>query len=262
MNQQTSQHQPAKSKQQTFMLLSLIFSLLIFTTGCVQDQVGINFAGQHQGTFVQNITLGEKLTSFSPTETQQWLDSLDNRARQLQGKAKIISDQQVEITIPFANGKDLVSKFNHFFNPNLEDESLTQQAIAQDLIPLQATMSWFGNNALLLERNKLTVDVNLQGLGVLNSPEQLRVISSDGFDLEISLNTPWGAKSVQAEGNLVPKVRQDGHQLIWILQPGETNHLEAIFWLPSYLGLGTVAIAILIIGGFYYKYKRFPWTVA
>lgn len=261
MNQQTSQPPLTKSKRQFCFLLSLVFGLLIFTTGCVQDQVGINFQGQHRGTLVQHVSLGETLTSFSPTETQEWLDSLNSRARKMQGKAQLISDQEMEITIPFASGQDLVSKFNQFFNPNLEDQLSPQQAIAQELIPLQAKINWFGNNALLLERNKLTLDLDLRALGVLNPPEVSPVISSDAFDLELSLNTPWGAKFVDEEGNLTPEVRQDGHQLVWLLQSGEVNHLEAVFWLPSYLGLGTVAIAMLIIGGFYFKYKRFPWVV-
>jgi hypothetical protein len=51
----------------------------------------------------------------------------------------------------------------------------------------------------------------------------------------------------------------EGNQLTWKLQPGKQNHLEAIFWIPSPIGIGAVAIAILVGIGFWLKYQLLPF---
>jgi hypothetical protein len=48
---------------------------------------------------------------------------------------------------------------------------------------------------------------------------------------------------------------------MWTLKPGQLNHLEAVFWLPSPLGIGTLVIVLLVLGGFYLKYKSLPGVV-
>lgn len=47
----------------------LLASLLL--SGCVKYDVGINFQGQHHGAIVQQIKLGEQLTSFSNSQAQE-----------------------------------------------------------------------------------------------------------------------------------------------------------------------------------------------
>ena len=238
----------------------LLSSLLL--SGCVQYDVGVNFEGQHRGAITQHIKLGEQLTSFSNEQATEWLRSIEQRARQLQGKTKRLSDEEIVVTIPFNNGQELASKFNQFFNPVEQKKSSSQTTQAVDLPQLESKLLLDQGNFLLVQRDRLSYDLDLRSLGVLSSKGNVIVSPSSLLDLKFSLETPWGARSIEkAENAIHPEVYDDGHQLVWKLQPGQLNHIEAVFWLPSPLGVGTLAIALFILGGFYLKYKSFPWQV-
>jgi hypothetical protein len=118
-------------------------------------------------------------------------------------------------------------------------------------------------NFFLVQRNKLSYDLDLRSLGVVSTKGNVIVSPSSLLDLQFSLETPWGARGVEKAANAIqPQVYENGHQLVWILQPGQVNHIEAVFWLPSPLGVGTLVIVLLVLGGFYLKYQSFPWTMA
>jgi hypothetical protein len=238
----------------------LLSSLLL--SGCVQYNVGIHFDGQHHGAIVQHIKLGEQLTSFSNEQVEEWLKSIENRVRQLQGKAKRLSDQEIVVTIPFSYGAELESKFNQFFNPVAKKQSPAKADYTVDLPTFNSKFHLTQGNFIFVQRNKLSYDLDLRSLGVLSTKGNVIVSPSSLLDLQFSLETPWGANSVTQAGDAIrPEVYDDGHQLVWKLQPGQLNHIEAVFWLPSPLGVGTVAIVLLVLGGFYLKYKSFPWKM-
>ena len=123
---------------------------------------------------------------------------------------------------------------------------------------LQSQMSLQQSNLLLMERNHLDLTVDLSPLGVIS--EEGNVIVSPGslVELEFDLHTPWGVSKIISSEGIKPEIKKAEHQLIWQLQPGEVNHLEAIFWVPSNLGIGALVIALLMIAGFYVKYKQLP----
>lgn len=243
-------------------VLWVILLPALLLSGCVQYNVGVNFEGQHHGVIVQHIKLGEQLTSFSHEQAQEWLKSIEQRARQLDGKTKRVSDQEVTVKIPFSNGTELESKFNRFFYPGATQKSATKAGEPMDLPTLDSKFNLNQGNWFLVQRNHLSYDLDLRSLGVLSSKGNVIVSPSSLLDLQFSLETPWGARSVnQGENAIRPAVYADGHQLVWKLQPGQMNHLEAVFWLPSPLGVGTVAIVLLVLGGFYLKYKALPWTM-
>ncbi len=102
----------------------LLASLLL--SGCVNYDVGVNFDNSNHGELVQHIKLGERLTSFSGDYVYEWLNSIERRARKLEGKTKRISPEEIIVTIPFSNGQELQQKFNEFFNSrvNQKDESV------------------------------------------------------------------------------------------------------------------------------------------
>lgn len=239
----------------------LLASLLV--SGCVKYDVGVNFESQHRGELVQHIKLGEQLTSFSNSQAQEWLKSIERRTRQLEGKAKRLSDEELVVTIPFASGTELASKFNQFFNPVVKKGSKSKAVETANLPNFSSKFSLEQGNWFFLQRNKLIYDLDLRSLGVLSTNGDVIVSPSSLLDLQFSLNTPWGARSVEKAANAIsPAVYDDGHKLVWTLIPGQLNHLEAVFWLPSPLGIGTFAIALLVLGGFYLKYKSFPGAVA
>ncbi len=238
----------------------LLSSLLL--SGCVQYNVGVNFEGQHHGAIVQHIKLGEQLTSFSNEQATEWLKSIERRAKQLEGKTKRVSDQEIIVTIPFSSGTELESKFNQFFNPGGKKKPSSPASETADLPTFNSQFHLTQGNFFLVQRNQLSYDLDLRSLGVVSTKGNVIVSPSSLLDLQFSLETPWGARSIEtAENAIHPQVDDDGHQLVWILQPGQVNHIDAVFWLPSPLGVGTLVIVLLVLGGFYLKYKSFPWTM-
>ena len=238
--------------------LMLLASLLL--SGCVQYDVGVNFDNPNHGEIVQHIKLGERLASFSGDSTQEWLNSIERRARQLQGKTNRLSNQEITVTIPFNNGAELEAKFNEFFNPGGNKNSSLATSTAPQLPNVDSKLSLNQNNLLLLLRNRLSYDLDLRSLSDLMSTNTNLLFSTDEIlQLEFSLNTPWGGRSVETSDNSIhPESYHKGRQLVWKLRLGELNHLEAVFWLPSPLGIGTVLIALFVAGGIYLRYNFMP----
>ena len=110
------------------------------------------------------------------------------------------------------------------------------------------------SNWLFLEQNRLNLEVDLRALGVLSNQGNIIISPGSLVDLEFVLNAPWGLKNIMSDA----PVSQGVNQLIWSLKPGQINTIEASFWVPSYLGLGTVGIILFMLAGFYLKYRRFP----
>jgi hypothetical protein len=238
-------------------LFGLILLMSVLLSGCVQYQVGVNFDNPNHGEIVQHIKLGERLTSFSGDSVSAWLNSIERRARQLQGKAKRLSNQEITVTIGFNNGAELVEKFNTFFNPTGKKNAEAQQLQGSELPQIDSHLTLNQNNLLLLVRNRLIYDLDLRSLSLLSTNSNVSVTSGSLLEFEFSLNTPWGARSVEKAEKAIQPEKQE-HLLVWRLQPGEINHLEAVFWLPSPIGIGTVFIVLFVIAGIYLRYKFMP----
>lgn len=240
------------------VLLPLFVAVLLLLGGCVRYDVGINFDEQHQGAIVQHIELSEQLTNLSQTEAQNWLKSLESRAHQLGGKVKHLSSRAVDVTIPFGNGQELKERFNEFFNPR-ESKSLAFTKLDNpELVQLKSELAIAQSNWIFLERDRLDLTVDLRALGVLSNQGNIIVSPGSLVDLQFVLTTPWGAKSLIIDDELSPSVISQGNQLIWQLKPGQINTIEAVFWVPSYLGLGILGVIGLTLGGYYLKYKELP----
>ena len=235
--------------------LGLFICLLLLLTGCMRYDVGVNFQHQHRGAIVQQIRLGKQLTSFSRLEGEKWLASIAERAKKLQGKIKTVSPEEVIVTIPFNNGKELAAKFNKFFNPTQQKASQLSNFDALDLVQLQSDIWLNQSNWLLLERNKLHLKVDLRPLGVLSDGGNVIIGPGEILDLQFQLNAPWG---VRKENGVEAGVSKKANQLLWKLESGKINDIDVTFWLPSYLGIGAVFIILLMVLGFYVKYKHFP----
>jgi hypothetical protein len=225
----------------------IILIAALFLSGCVKYDVGIHYDSQNHGEIVQHVRLSDRLTSFSDAP-QEWLRSVEQRTKQLGGRVKRLSNQELLVRIPFNNGADLQEKFNQFFQT--EAASSDGDSAAELGLPeITSHLTLTESNLLLLERNRLNFDLDLRSLGVLSSSGNLLVSPGSLIDLEFSLDTPWGARSVNSSSEAV----RQGKQLVWTLRPGQTNHLEAVFWIPSPLGIGSVAIALLVISGSFLK---------
>lgn len=248
--------EPKNSKMIVF-LFPLICCLLLLT-GCVQYDVGINFNSPHQGNIVQHITVSEQLNNLDRNEIKKWLNSIESRAYQLQGKVKKVNSEDLLVTVPFHNGRELASKFNQLFHSDVPVTSAVATEENPNLTKLDSQISLQQSNLILVERNSLNLIIDLRALDILTHQGKIIVDSDRLIDLEFKLNTPWLAYSKSETNNLQPIKEPQTKQLVWHLQPGAINQIQAVIWLPSPLGLGTLAIIILMISGFYLKYRRFP----
>ncbi|MEG4348958.1 DUF3153 domain-containing protein [Microcoleus sp. LAD1_D3] len=260
MKEQNVKDGTRKKKKQFFFLLPLVFCLLTLVSGCVQYDVGVNFESQTRGEIVQHIKLGERLTSFSSETVAEWLKSVERRVRLLDGKTKRLSPTEVLVRIPFNNGAELQDKFNHFYNPVAPTtKSRVASPLETDLPKFESHLSVKQNNLLLVLRNRLSLELDLRSLSLLSSNGSLLLSPGGLLELDFSLNTPWGAESIETvAGALVPETYQQGKQLVWKLKPGEVNYLEAIFWIPSPVGIGALIIALFVAAGIALKYQILP----
>ncbi|MEG4866869.1 MULTISPECIES: DUF3153 domain-containing protein [unclassified Microcoleus] len=261
MKEQNVKDGTGKKKKHFFFLLPFVLCLLTLVTGCVQYDVGVNFQSQTRGEIVQHIKLGEKLTSFSSETVGDWLNSVEQRVRLLNGKTKRLSETEVMVTIPFNNGAELQNKFNKFYNPIAQTTKNPPVAskLETDLPKFESHMDVKQNNLLLVLRNRLSLELDLRSLSLLSSNGSLLLSPGGLLELEFSLNTPWGAESMETvAGALVPEIYREGKQLVWKLKPGEINYLEATFWIPSPVGIGALIIALFVAAGIALKYQILP----
>ena len=243
-------------KRIRLICLLLLASLLL--SGCIDYDLGVNFNNANYGQFVQHVTLGEKLTSFSGDSVYEWLDSIERRAKQLEGKAKRVSSEEVIVTIPFSNGRELERKYNTCFNSRKNYKSRSAKAESESELPkIDSNLILKQSNFLLLVRNQLTYDLDLRSLALISSKGNVLTNADSILDLEFTLNTPWGANIIQkSEDTIEPQ--KNSKQLSWKLQAGKLNHVEAVFWLPSPIGIGTLFIILFVLLGFYLRYSFMP----
>ncbi|MGA7936565.1 MAG: DUF3153 domain-containing protein [Kovacikia sp.] len=230
----------------------LIVSLLL--SGCIQYDLGIQFDSPSQGKIVQHIQVEERLTSFNGVTTQQWLEAIEQRAHNLKGWVEQKSNRTLVVTIPFSDDGDLETKFNQFFgSPAKSHSPLTEQG--NNLPKIASNLLLSRSNLLLIERNSLRYDLDLRSLGVLSTDGSLLLSPGALINLEFRLKTPWGARSVTSNA-AITRAHSEGRDLVWQLVPGEQNRIEAVFWLPSPLGIGTLVIVLLVLVGTYVKYPQ------
>jgi hypothetical protein len=244
--------------------LAIVFcTIAIALSGCVKYDTGVNFSSLNYGEIVEHIQLSEQLNSFSQNAVQTWVASIEQRTRQAEGKIERITDRELQVTIPFNNAQDLVTKIDRYFNPNL--------AKTEPESKFNSHMQINQSNFLLVVRSHLIYDVDLRTLSLASAQPlktsiesiapKVSVASNNFVDLDFSLQSPWGVKNSDAPGNIVGVKTTNDRQMTWQLKPGEINHINAIFWLPNPLGIGAILIILISGGGYYLKYRQLPWQL-
>ncbi|BAZ45082.1 hypothetical protein NIES4102_20990 [Chondrocystis sp. NIES-4102] len=245
-----------KSKLMRF-LLPLVLCLTTLLTGCVNYDVGLSFATPYSGEITQHIKVTDTLNNLAPSDSRKWLNSLEERSRQLEGNVKKINATELVLTIPFSNGAELAHKFNQLFQTSIVPNATIPKGKA-DLIQLNSHIDLHQSNLILVERNSLDLAIDLRALKVLSNQDKIQIDPDSLANIELQLNTPWLARNVASTDNIQPIRNPLRKGLIWQLHPGEVNHIQAVFWLPSPLGIGSALIILLMLGGFFLKYRRFP----
>lgn len=246
-----------KPKKKKIISLFPLLLCLLCLTGCVRYDVGINFNSPYNGNIVQHIKIAQQLNNLDRSDIKKWLNHIESQARQLKGKVKKADSEELLVSIPFSNSKELATKFNQLFHSDIPVTSAIDIDENADLTKLDSVVNLQQSNLILLERNSLDLVIDLRALNILTNQSKLNLDSNRAFDLEFQLATPLLAYSVSGDNNLQP-INNASKQLTWRLQPGKINHIQAIFLLPSPIGIGTVIIILLGISGYYLKYRRFP----
>lgn len=243
-----------------FRVLWAILLVSLLLSGCVKYDMTVSFNSENSGAIVQKIELGEQMASFSQDRVAGWFKGIEKKAKKINGRIKRLSSQTVLVTIPFSGGPELLAKYNEFFQPDSHETSLSQ--MGDTVLPnIESKLNLKQLNFFVVQRNQLSYELDLRSLALMSSDGQAIVSPGSLLDLHFSLQTPWGAKLPTAGINTVtPEISDRGRKLLWNLDPGQLNHLEAVFWVPSPVGIGTIAIIAIVLVGFYIKYQSFPWS--
>lgn len=227
----------------------------LILSGCAKYDLGINFTNANNGELVQHIKLSEPLTSFSGAYLSDWLNTVQSRVQKLEGSVKHISSEEIILKIPFSSGRELEEKFSKFFNyhTNKKANKIDNQ---QELKNINSQLTIEDNNFLIVSRNRLIYDIDLRSLAILTNKENILKGTNSIINLDFILQTPWGLKNIQQNGNVI-QPEKNGKQLVWKLKPGKLNHIEVVFWLPNMLGIGAVIIILFVWSGFYLRYRLF-----
>jgi len=230
------------------IVFMVIFASLLLS-GCVKYDLGVNFNSTNNGELVQHIQLSEKITIFSSDYLSQWLKTLENRARTLAGSIERVSPVEIVVKIPFTSAKELQEKFTDFFNTRTSEDSA-----GSEISNITSTLVAEDTNFFLLSRNHLVYDLDLRSLAMLTTKDDSSIVN-----LDFSLQTPWGIKNIDNSENAIQPEKHD-NQLIWTIKPGTINHIDVVFWLPNFLGIGTLLIIGFVWLGLYLRYTFLPNT--
>ncbi|NJR37688.1 MAG: DUF3153 domain-containing protein [Leptolyngbyaceae cyanobacterium CSU_1_4] len=210
----------------------------LFLSGCVHDDLSISFSDANHGEIIQHIRF--KPQSSGPNSNLNeaiataWGESLEQRTKVLGGTTRHPQAQEWLITIPFHNAKDLEAKFNQLFR----SQSTQKSQLPTSRLQIKT------QNRLMWQRHYLQYDLDLRSLRAT-----LQADLSESILLEFKLKTPWGAQLPKAIAPLASKPYQSEGQVVWKLKPGAMNHIEAVFSVPSLLGIGFCMISFMVIGG-------------
>jgi hypothetical protein len=241
---------------QRWHLLWLLPLLSVMLTGCFDYEVGVRFRSASSGELVQNLQLSERLGSFQDESLRSWADAIAERSRGVGGQVTV-QPQALRVRIPFGDAADLETKFNQFFAPApttpppLGDRS----PLPLTLPRIPATLTLQRNNALLMERNHLHAELDLRALGVTAANGAVLLSPATGANLAFRLELPWGsqARSLVAANSTI---HSQSHTLLWQLTPGTLNQLDLVFWMPNAIGIGALAIGLLVLVGMLLKQRQ------
>jgi hypothetical protein len=223
------------ARQGRSLLLMLLVSLCL--TGCMDAKTSIHFDSPQHGSLTQHIKLGSQLAT-----AQGWLNQLERQARKLNSNVDRPSRQELNFTLSFNGARDLATKFNQLFNIQA----------GSDLPAITSNLTVATSNLLLFDRHRVIYDLDLSALGVQGDQGEMLLNAGSGLDWSFGVSGPWGAGSKRSNA---PSHRSAG-EMVWTLQPGQKNHLEAVMWMPNPLGWGAALIVGIVTAGIYYDRQK------
>ena len=213
--------------------------------GCVDSDLGIRFDSQTHGSLTQTLHLNDRFLALNRAGADELFRRLTAKAEALSGKTRQLDKDTLQITLPFHNGAQLVERFNTFYGGEEDGVGLSSLPGAPSI---RAHLALQQSNYIFALRNHLTYDLAIQQTGQIADPALSDLI---GLNLDFHLTTPWGlvAASPPAAGETT------GRTARWHLAISQPQHIEASFWIPSPIGIGAGAIALVCLLGYYIKYR-------
>lgn len=225
---------------------TLCVSLLLcpLLGGCVDYDLGIRFDSQTQGYLTQTLHVSDRILPLGNTDRDAFFQQIISQTQALSGSANRLDDTTLNVTLPFSNGEQLVERFNR--QANLLS-SLPGAPVVNTHLALQQ------NNYLFALRNHLTYSLNIDEFEAFAASDTFNDFS--WLTLTFHLTTPWGVTSTGPSAPTSPAPTIEGHTATWHLAANQPQQIEAVFWIPSPIGIGAGAIALFCILGERLKYQ-------
>ncbi|MBD1873917.1 DUF3153 domain-containing protein [Nodosilinea sp. FACHB-131] len=245
---------------------TLLLLLPLLLSGCLRYDLTLRFDHQSHGQISQTINLSDRGAALAQPTLEPWLEELKVRSRPLGGQLSQ-SSQTVTLTVPFGTAADLGDRFQQLFAATAAPaiESVLAEASLADgptylqlpgWEPVPFALDIDQTNWLLASRTHLTYALDLRQLPP-NGDDS--AAPAPWADLRFRLQVPWG---LQLLPTATPPTKQDATGATWPLEPGEITTIDATFWLPNAIAIGTLGIVALMLAGYGLRYRifkpRFP----
>lgn len=244
----------------------LVLGVVVLLTGCVDLDTEVRFGEANHGELVQTLRLDESWQVWGGATAREWRDRWADRARSLGGRVLDQSDRTLTITIPFHNGRDLQLTFRALSNPPAHepppDVDRTDPLLLVDRLVFPSEFQLHQQNWLIAVRNQLRYEVDLRSLAAVGS-NQLALVDTDRllrwrFGLRVPVLGDFGLDRWWRSPDATPNATPDEHRpqrqrgrWVWTLEPGQRTVIEAVFWVPSAVGIGTMGIGLFCAIGWW-----------
>lgn len=224
------------------LLTCLLLSPLL--GGCVDYDLGIRFDSQTHGSLTQTLHLNDRLLALNEAGADELFRQLTTKAEALSGKTRQLDKDTLQVILPFHNGAQLVERFNTFYGG---DEGANGGLSSLPGAPsIRAHLALQQSNYIFALRNRLTYDLQIQPADQIAARDLIGWLNLDFY-----LTTPWGLTAASPP----VEVAATEQTARWHLAADQPQHIEAAFWVPSPIGMGAGAIALVCLLGYYIKYR-------
>jgi hypothetical protein len=240
----------------------VLLPCLLLLCGCFQYDLTLRFDHQLHGHIEQSITLDGRAAAIANGTLAPWLHALEARTQELGGTVASTGYNQRLLVVPFTTSKDVVRQFSRLFAdgqptaPTAESADPSQEVTATLTIPdlgrVPFHLAFRQQDWIFASRSHLIYDIDLQQLPPA-TPRIDRAESASWSTLDFRLQTPWGISQVAPESNAPTQNLPNGAG--WRLEPGKAYHIEVWFWVPSLVALGAVIIGLLVLLGYFLRYR-------
>jgi len=233
-----------------FRSLGLLLALALLLSGCLQSDLTLRFDHHRHGQLSQSIHLGPRGEALLQGALADWFQELTERTQALGGDLRSTPDG-FEWVMPFTTAVDLMARFQQTWAETPADRPASGPVLqipGVAAMPLSLEVSQ--RNWLLASRIHLIYDLDLQSLSPWLKPQTMAEGQADS--LTWRLQVPWG---VAVQPGSVRATVTSPKDLLWSLQPGQSHHIDVVFWLPNPVGLGTLGIVLLVLLGYFLRYR-------